>query len=374
MKENNILYICTELAPGMIPFASTIINAAATSENINVYVLYLIDGKDIYSEFINKNIKCYTSFIPQNKIKRIQYKIYPIELMKLINFICKTHSIGYIHLLTLDFILSSLMKRIRKIAKVVYTVHDLYPHTSVSSTLRDAFVKNHIYNLSVRNRNRADILATSSKEQYDKLLQMYPKKKIFFHHFPTLVTSKMITGEKTPPELIGISDYILFFGNIDKYKGVELLYEAYQKSELYNTKQLVIAGKGAIYFERIKEKEAKVVFINRYIDDEEIKYLFQKAHCVVYPYATITQSGVLSLAYYFQAPVVVSDVGFFLENVIERNTALIFQKCNVQQLTSCLNEMYDSDWNLMKKEQIKYYKQNYSLDKLTLEVESIYST
>lgn len=372
MKKDNILYICTEAAPGMVPFASTIINAAAISKNLNIYVLYLIDDKDVYKEAIDKTVKCYSYFISKNKIKRIISKVYPSKLVESISTICKINAIDYIHLLTVDYILAFLLKRIRKIAPVIYTVHDLYPHTSASFTLKEIFMKKYIYNLSVRNRNIADILVTNSKEQYNQLLQMYPNKNTYYHHFPSLVTNKIIEGNDLSPELIGISDYILFFGNIDRYKGVELLYKAYMNSKLYNIKYLVIAGKGTIYFKRTREKEEKVIFINRYIDNKQIKSLFKNAHCVVYPYVTITQSGVLSIAYYFQTPVIVSNVSFFLENTVDRHTGLIFPKCDVQQLTLRLNEIYDNNWNLMKEKQIKYYRQNYSLYKLTSEINSIY--
>ena len=43
--------------------------------------------------------------------------------------------------------------------------------------------------------------------------------------------------------------------------------------------------------------------INRYIKDSEVAYLYQHAQCVVYPYISATQSGVLSLAFYYQTPV-----------------------------------------------------------------------
>lgn len=77
------------------------------------------------------------------------------------------------------------------------------------------------------------------------------------------------------------------------------MYNAFTESaEISDKYDLVIAGSVQISFER-KSNEQHVTFINRYILDEEVRYLYEHAACVVYPYISATQSGVLSIAYYF---------------------------------------------------------------------------
>ena len=121
-------------------------------------------------------------------------------------------------------------------------------------------------------------------------------------------------------ELEGINDYILFFGNVDIYKGVDILIEAYLKSKLSLTNRLVIAGKG---LQLIKD-DNQIIRINRYIKDEEIKDLFVKSKLVVFPYISATMSGVLSLAFFFEKKIVLSDVPFFLEY---RTSNTVFFNC-----------------------------------------------
>ena len=53
------------------------------------------------------------------------------------------------------------------------------------------------------------------------------RDSIYYCPFPTLVTADIENGEKVASELNGINDYILFFGRIELYKGVHLLYNAY---------------------------------------------------------------------------------------------------------------------------------------------------
>ena len=72
----------------------------------------------------------------------------------------------------------------------------------------------------------------------------------------------------------------------------------------------MIAGTQNIYFER-QANEKNVFFINRFIDDSEVRDLFERASVIVYPYISATQSGVVSIASYFDKPMVLSDLPFF---------------------------------------------------------------
>ena len=70
-----------------------------------------------------------------------------------------------------------------------------------------------------------------------------------------------------------------------------------------------MAGKGIQYFDtNIQKGEIR---INRFIEDSELKYLYENAAIVVYPYRSATMSGVLSLAYYFKKKVVSIGYSFF---------------------------------------------------------------
>lgn len=107
-------------------------------------------------------------------------------------------------------------------------------------------------------------------------------------------------------ELQNTSDYILFFGAVDHYKGVDILISAYNRHPESDKHKLVIAGLGNLD----KITEPNIIRLNRFIEDAEIRDLFTKAAIVVYPYRSATMSGVLSLAFYFRKKVVMSDVPF----------------------------------------------------------------
>lgn len=97
-----------------------------------------------------------------------------------------------------------------------------------------------------------------------------------------------------------------------------------ESAELHDNYTLVVAGSGQLGFERVAD-EKNVVMINRYIKDSEVAYLYQHAQCVVYPYISATQSGVLSLAFYYQTPVLASNVPFFKSIIEPSGTGLLFE-------------------------------------------------
>ena len=112
---------------------------------------------------------------------------------------------------------------------------------------------------------------------------------------------------------------ILFFGFIRKYKGLDLLFEA--MSHLNNLKpqtlnlKLLVAGEfyedEKPYKEQIEKLRIQEQLILRtdFIPDSEVKYYLCAADAVIQPYRNATQSGVTPLAYHFEKPMVVTNVG-----------------------------------------------------------------
>jgi glycosyltransferase involved in cell wall biosynthesis len=372
---NKVLYICTESSPGMIPFASSIINTMSKSD-YKIYVLYLCDKNDEYKYYLTSKAIIYKKNIPQRKSERILFKIYPIDLLNMIELICKENCIKVIHLLTIDYILTWLLPKLVKSYKLIYTVHDLFPHDSSKKSLKKKLFDIYINCATKRNIRKSQVLVTSSRFQFKILKRNFAnRKKVMFHNFPTLITTPIKEGNKVCPELLDIKNYILFFGNIDVYKGVEYLYNAFINSDLYKYQTLVIAGKGNIYFSRDKSKEQNLIYINRYIMDDELKSLYKNAKCVIYPYISATQSGVLSLAYYFQTCLIASDAPFFKENIVNMKTGILYKKQNVEELYKAISIIFNGiiDLDKMKEEQLELYKSYFDEERLKNELVNIYS-
>ena len=111
-------------------------------------------------------------------------------------------------------------------------------------------------------------------------------------------------------------DYMLFFGLVRAYKGLDLLLDAFGmiKDQLPNL-QLIIAGEfyedEDKYLRQIKENglEGRVVVNNAFIADADLRKYFGAADLIVQPYKTATQSGVTQVAFHFEKPMLVTNVG-----------------------------------------------------------------
>jgi D-inositol-3-phosphate glycosyltransferase len=130
-------------------------------------------------------------------------------------------------------------------------------------------------------------------------------------------------SRKTAADFLGLPptmNYLLFFGLIRKYKGLELLLKAmpYIVQQIKDIK-LIIAGEfysdKEEYFTLMNELQIikHIHIVNRFIPSEEVKYFFSLADLVVQPYISATQSGITQIAYHFEVPMVVTDVGGLAE-------------------------------------------------------------
>jgi glycosyltransferase involved in cell wall biosynthesis len=109
---------------------------------------------------------------------------------------------------------------------------------------------------------------------------------------------------------------ILFFGFIRKYKGLDILLEAMKIVKQKNAGiKLLVAGEfyedEKPYRELIEKNDLNDVLIlhTAFIADKDVKYYLCAADAVVQPYRNATQSGVTPLAYHFEKPMIVTNVG-----------------------------------------------------------------
>ena len=302
------LFVASEFASGMIPFAATAINALAKDDRFEVHCLCVNSGIYSYRNIILQEANPVFLEYPKSKMMKLFYKLWPLEIIKHLSQLEKSINPDAVHFLTGDFTLALYICLNNK-RTFYYTVHDLHPHEVVRKTLLGYLMQKYIiwgYKLC---RNIIPNLTTSSYFQLKELKEIYPYKKVKYTSFPSLITSLIINGKKMPLEVSGLKEYILFFGTVDKYKGVDLLVDAYCNLTCKSLK-LVIAGRG---FD-IETHNENIIRINRFIEDEEVAYLFKKAKFIVYPYRSATMSGVLSLAYYFNKKVLASTIPFFEDN------------------------------------------------------------
>lgn len=354
------LIVATTSYAGMGPYVSEIVNTFSPEDD--VYFLLYDYEDNFFQKNIKNELKSHCTFYKKansswNKLKSML--LGDKEFSNLVLELCRIKSIRVVHYICDPAPCSTAKILENKGIRVVGTVHDLEAHEAKKAPhkMLRAWISE---KQRRKNTNYGKVLVTNGKAQYEKLLSMYPNKELYYHSFPSLVTLEIEKGTEYPPELANLDKpYILFFGRIEEYKGISYLYEAFVNTPLLNEYYyLVIAGKGEIGFERNKN-EKNVIWIQRYVKDTEIKAMYLNAKCVVYPYISATQSGVLSIAYYYQTPVLASDVPFFKENIEKTGAGLLFQNRNVEDLKEKLLALLAQDVSMMKEKELECYKKNY---------------
>lgn len=123
---------------------------------------------------------------------------------------------------------------------------------------------------------------------------------------------------------------VLFFGFIRKYKGLDLLFEAMNDPRIREAGiRLLVAGE---FYEKREEYDAlierlqiapQLILRTDFIPDSEVRYYLSAADFVIQPYRNATQSGVTPLAYHFEKPMLVTNVGGLPDLVPDQQVGIV---------------------------------------------------
>ena len=338
MEKIKVLIVAADPAAGMVPFVATIANTLADDGRFDVYALVVDEERMSYSDKFSKKIKVQAIAKPVSSLGKLLLKIYPIKLYHLLEQKISDIKPDVVHFMVGEYLFANHIMKIKAKSRLCLTVHDLHPHERSNQPLKDDLIyKKIIYKGYKKCERDIPTLTTSSLSQCHELKELYPSKNIVFTHFPSLVTEQIKHATAKIKELSDIDKYILFFGSVDKYKGVDLLISAFCSLKDNCGMKLVIAGKGQDY-DTCGNKD--IIRLNRFIEDEEVSDLFRRASFVVYPYISATMSGVLSIAYYFRKRVLMSDVQFFKDNATPSCT--LFRAGDKEDLKNKLQELLNS--------------------------------
>lgn len=274
-------------------------------------------------------------------INRVSSKVFALSniivSIKLFHFLLK-QKFEILHSTVFFDFSEWLMYLFRK--KILLTVHDPFPHTGeltkrkgLNRWISIKLVKSF---LILNKAQKQQFMATyklQSTQVYSSKLGVYTSLKLFLKK----------TNNRPSKE------YILFFGRISPYKGIEFLLKAMQKvHELYPSINLIVAGSGKFDFDIGKYTALNYIEIrNRFIPTEELAELIDASKFVVCPYTDATQSGVIMSCYAFNKPVIASDVGGLSEMVKHRETGLLVPPSDVDKLSEAIIELMGND-NLLK--------------------------
>lgn len=169
---------------------------------------------------------------------------------------------------------------------------------------------------------------------------------------------------------------LLFFGFIRRYKGLHVLLESLARViEQRPDVLLLVAGEfyddEAFYRSLIQKYglQDNLRLYGDYIPDEEIPYFFSAADLVVQPYVTATQSGVAQIAFHFDKPLIVTNVGGLAEIVPHEKAGLVVPPENPEMLARSILRFFDENMYDRLSEGVRQEKKKYSWDRLYESIE-----
>lgn len=171
--------------------------------------------------------------------------------------------------------------------------------------------------------------------------------------------------------------YILFFGFIRAYKGLDLLIEAFSDKRFKNKNlKIIVAGEfyedGKPYRDLVKkyDLENEIIFFDHFIKDEEVPKFFCAADLIVQPYKSATQSGVTQIAFQYEKPMVVTDVGG-LSEIVSNGKCGYVVKPEIAEIANAIIDYFDNNRKEYFTQGIKEQKEKFSWDKMTATILSL---
>lgn len=243
-------------------------------------------------------------------------------------------------------------------------IHDAEPHSGehYHKFFRDVY-------------SRSDVLFVHSKQFVKMVQEKYHKPAYYIplgRHDCYAAGSPKKNMVSYDPSKINF----LFFGRISKYKGLNVLAEAFEKlSQKRKDCALYVIGNGA--FEPYKEKYNSLPncqVINRWIGDDEVAGIFTGKNLVcILPYLDASQSGVALVAMDFGVPVIATATGGLTEQVCNEETGLLIEPNDVDELEKAMERVADNK-ELYKKLAAggQTYARSLSWDNTMEKVEKIY--
>lgn len=203
-------------------------------------------------------------------------------------------------------------------------------------------------------------------------------KKYLLHPLYTSFGEKL--NKSDARKVLGIKDdvnLVLFFGLIRKYKGLDMLLDAFNELKANPNITLLIAGEfyedKQPYLELIEtyQIQNQVIVHAKFIANEDVKLYFSAADLVALPYRTATQSGVTQVSFHFEVPTLVTNVGGLGEIIPHQKAGYVVEP-NGKAIAESIQDYFINNRMPLYTEGMKQEKQKYDWKIFVNEVMDLY--
>lgn len=347
---------------GIAQFNTELYKALQTKHAVNAY-----NFTTLYPDFLFPGSSQFvlpgenTSQIPS---ERVLSSINPLTFFKSASQIKKFNPDLVLSAYWMPFFAPSMgtvIKLLNKRYKTISILNNISPH--------EPRIGDRALNRYFLSQNRGFVVMSDTVKK--DLLDIIPNAKYVYHQHPIYshFGEKIeMTVARQRLNLPLNKKLLLFFGFIRDYKGLDLLIEAVAK--LNDEYMLVIAGESYGSFEKYSRQieslgvENKIALHIRYISEEEVPLFFSCADVCVLPYKSATQSGITSIAYHFDLPLIATDTGGLKETIPPDTTGIIVDFPDAGLIAKAIEFYFSQNLKLKFQEGIKSLKNQLSWNSL----------
>ena len=304
-----------------------------------------------------------SDFDDKFKSQRILSSVNPLSWNKTVNKICNFNPdliIFQYWMPFFTFAYNYIIERVKKQinTEIIAICHNLTPHEDKS------FYKS----LTKRYLRKVDKFVVMSEVVQSDLENFKPEAvyKKLFHPLYELFGSELDKQTAQDSLRLKNKNIILFFGLIREYKGLDLLLKSIPLfAHIVKDFQVIIAGEcyeNPNKYLKIVEAlniEEYVKWDMEFVPDEAVNLYFSAADLVVLPYRSATQSGITKIAYNFNRPVIISDVGG-LSEIVENGKTGYIVKPDKQELADAIIAFFNGNKFQEFSNNVKQFKGQYS--------------
>ncbi|MBR4198346.1 MAG: glycosyltransferase [Bacteroidales bacterium] len=255
--------------------------------------------------------------------------------------------------------------RKNKHTKIMALVHNMIPHEPniLDRFLPPYFVKS-MYGFMALSESVVKDIEHFDKRGCPKSFSPHP---IYDHYGIRLGRDEALQLLNLDPKY----RYVLFFGFIRAYKGLDMLIDAFADHWLKHSDiKLIVAGEfygdSTPYLSQIDQLGIadKIVLCTDFIPDGEVNRYFSAADIVAQPYKTATQSGVTQIAFHFEKAMLVTNVGGLPEIVPDGKIGYVVEP-DSEQIAAALRKFFEENKREEFEKNIVEEKQKYSWSRFT---------
>lgn len=274
------------------------------------------------TKFIPHYFKFTEKFPPGLLRKFLRFIEYFCNQIHLLCIVSKKNKYHKIHLqwslfFLLDIPIYWIIRKINYDTEFILTLHNSVNHTIKDVGLRLSF--SNLFNLVIVHGNNEKKILTKRKIKAEVKVVPHGNKKVD-------ISSKIEVPYEIKKLKLGPSKIYLFFGHLKSNKGIADLIKYWENSNLSQSEKLIIAGKphGSFKLHDFYSKDsANIIIIDRFVNKNEMRCLFELCDLVILPYKQGSISGVLFTASAFKKPVLSTNFGSISEYIINLKTSFI---------------------------------------------------